>query len=443
MKKNSITGWQDVFRFTLIQTLKSKAFIVSYMILLALVFISMPLMNMLTSDKKEDMDKPNPIQKVYVSNATSLPEMDFVGAPMDEYLSHITFESMKEDYDTVTKRIDETEQTSVVLNISEENGMYTLSFAKASKGPVSKSNLQALGDAVLKQFESFRIETLGITQDQLKMLQAPIDTNVALTDINGEAIMNIDTKISNSQYWFIYGIWFIVLMVNTMASSQVATAIVTEKSTRVIEYLLTSIKPLALMVGKILAMLVAVLVQMVSMVLVLFLSNTITASLSSGGGESLLSQYLPTDIFQNLNIVNIIFCFILIILGLIFYATLAGLSGATVSRLEEMGEGLMLFTFTNLIGAYVGLGAAGALMGSGDNAFVTFAFLFPLSSPFILPGAILIGKASFLIIALAIVLQLIFIFLLLKFVAKIYETIILHTGNNIKVKELFKIFKTN
>lgn len=196
------------------------------------------------------------------------------------------------------------------------------------------------------------------------------------------------------------------------------------------------------MIGKILAMLVAVLIQIISMVALLFVSNTLSAKLSSGSGESVMSQYLPSHIFNNLNIPNLILCIVSIVLGLIFYATLAALAGATVSKLEEIQEGLTLFTVTNIIGCYIGLAAANILMGAGDNPFVTFAFLFPLSSPFLLPGSILIGKVGIPLAAAAIALQLIFIFLLLKFVAKVFETLILHNGNTIKPKELFKLSKT-
>ncbi len=196
------------------------------------------------------------------------------------------------------------------------------------------------------------------------------------------------------------------------------------------------------MIGKILAMLTAVLFQVISMIVALFISNIISRGLSSSSGESVLSQFLPKNIFQNLNITNIIFCLILIGVGMIFYATLAGLAGASVSRLEELSEGLTLFTLINLIGAYVGMGAASVLMASGINGFVIFSFLFPLSSVFILPGALLIGKVTLPFVAAAIALQIITIMLLFKFVAKVYETLILHNGNKIKLKELIKISKT-
>ncbi len=439
MNKSNINGWRNVFSFTLRQTLKNKAYLISFALLLMLSMVSMPLIKSITTGN-EDSNAPSPIQKVYVVNQTALTNVDFNGYLKDEKLSHILFEDLKEDYDTVVDRIENGENTSVILAITNQNGAFSLSFLKASKGPVKDSNLQYLVVSVSKQFEAFKLEALGVTEEQAAILHAEVSTKVSLADADGAIIVKENTAISNAEYWFIYGILFVILMVNMMASTQIATSIVTEKSTRVVEYLLTSVRPLALMVGKILAMLVAVLLQIVTMVLVLFGSNKISASLS--GSESVMAQYLPKDIFGNLNILNILICLILFVLGIIFYATLAGLAGATVSKLEEISEGMTLFTLVNLVGVYIGLGAANTMMASSDNSFVTFALLFPLSSPFVLPGAILVGKASLSMAAIAIVLQLVFIVLLFRFVAKVYETLILHTGSKIKVKDLVKLSKT-
>lgn len=442
MNKGNLTGWRDVFSFTLIQTLKSKAFRISYVIILAVMLFSMPVVRIITSNGKSDANAPSPVKKVYLNNKTALPNMDFQELKQDKKFAHILFENMKEDYDIVANRIQEKEKDSVILTLTDKEGSYSFNLVRASKGSIKEGSLKQLSEAVTHEFDAFKINTLGITSAQLSMINSEVDTKVSMADVSGAEVIEKDTKISNSQYWFIYGLLFIVMMVNVLASSQIATSIVTEKSTRVIEYLLTSVKPLALMVGKILAMLTAVVFQIISIMVVSVISNKLSAIIYSGNGESVLSQYLPKNIFENLNIINILFCLILIVLGMIFYAGLAGLAGATVSRIEEVGEGLMLFTFTNLIGVYIGMGAAVMLMGNGVNAYVIFSFLFPLSSPFLLPGAILIGKASLPIVAGAIVLQVIFIALLFKFVAKVYETLIIHNGNKIKIKELIKISKT-
>lgn len=442
MKKNSLTGWKDVFTFTLKQTLKSKAFIISYAIIIVLLLISMPIVSTLTSKDNSDSTSLNTVKKIYINNKTNISSIDFKGVLQDETLKNISFEPMMDDYNVVSERIEKSEQESIILTISEVQDKYSLEFVKATKGPVKESNLNTLSDSIKKEFETIKLNALGVNSSQLDMINAEVKTNVFITDVNGVEVVKEDTSISGSEYGFIYGILFIVMMVNIMASTQIATSILTEKSTRVIEYLLTSVKPLAIMVGKILGMLTAVLFQVVSMIVALFISNRISSGLSSSSGESVISQYLPKNIFQNLNLINIIFCLILIAVGMIIYATLAGLAGASISRLEELSEGLTLFAFINLIGAYIGMGAAGVLMASGINGFVIFSFLFPLSSVFILPGALLIGKVTLPLVVAAIALQIITIVLLFKFVAKVYETLILHNGNKIKVKELIKISKT-
>ncbi|MHB8130688.1 MAG: ABC transporter permease, partial [Mobilitalea sp.] len=118
MKKSNISGWKDVFTFTLKQTLKSKAFIISYVILIALAMISMPLINMISSSSKEDTSAPSPVTKVYVNNETTLPAMDFSEILKNERLSHIIIETLQEDYDAVDDRIETEENKSVILTLA-------------------------------------------------------------------------------------------------------------------------------------------------------------------------------------------------------------------------------------------------------------------------------------------------------------------------------------
>ncbi|WP_312371009.1 ABC transporter permease [Lachnoclostridium sp.] len=442
MKKSNVTGWKDVFTFTLIQTLKSKAFIVSFVIFIILATVSMPVLSMIMNkDDAKVEDGTNPIQKVYINDKVTWSNGSFLPALNQENLKHIKFEALTEDYDTVVNRIEQEENTSVIVNIAETESTFQLDFIKASKGDVKESNVQTLSGALLEAFDAYRINQLGITPEQLSMIQANVATSVTLADQSGNAVVIEDTSISDSQYMFVFGILFVILMVNVMASSQIASSIVSDKSSKVLEYLLTSVKPLAIMIGKILAMLTAVILQFAATIVCVLISNTVTTKVFSTTGENMISEYLPSGIFDNVNPLNIILCLAVVILGMIFYATLAGLAGATASRIEEASESLTLFTFTNLIGAYIGMGAASVLMASGTNGFVTFALLFPLSSPFLLPGAMFVGKVSVGLSILSIVLLVIFMILLFKFVAKVYETLILHNGSRIGLKELVKISK--
>lgn len=440
MKKSSITGWKDICSFTMIQTLKNKTFIVSYVIMLVFALAMVPVINTVVSTTDKDTGA-SPIKKVYVVNETKLPSMDYSVLTNEEAFRDLTFEETKEDVKVVADRIEKDEQESVILTISDAGGMYAIHLEKAAEGPLKDEDLQHLSDVFAVDFKDYALKTMGITQEQLTLINAQVNSIVSKADETGNIIVKEDTSISNSEYWFIYVILFIIMLVNIMASTQIATSIVTEKSTKVIEYILVSVKPLAIIVGKVVAMLSVVLVQMGS----LFLASTISLKISgiiTGKTTDGLTKFIPTDVFSHFNLVNVLLCLISIGLGLIFYGTLAGLAGATVSKLEELNEGLTLLTFTTIIGAYIGIGAANVLMIAGNSPFVTFSFLFPLSSPFILPGAVLLGKISLPLVALAIVFQIIFAVLLAKFVAGIYETLILHNGNKIKITQLLQISKT-
>jgi ABC-2 type transport system permease protein len=437
--KNETRGWKSVFRFTLVQTLKSKAYIVSLVLFLVLSLASIPILSLFS----EKTDGKNPIEKVYVFNETPLQDLNLSKVSENEPESHIIFETTNEEYDSVLARIEEKEKTSVTLKISTDGSTYHLDFVKSSSNVVKNSNIQALADVVEKYFEDYKIDVLDMTPQQNSMVNAKVETNITKTDAAGNEVIREDTSISNNEYWFVYVILFIVLMVNSMSSSQIATSIASDKSSKVVEYLLTSIRPLAIIIGKVLAVLITVLLQIVSVMVCMLISTLFTSRYLTYDVTGMVSKFVPANILGNLNFINIIGSMVVIVLGFIFYATMAGLCGATVSRMEEVGEGLKLFTFANLIGAYIGMGAAGSLTAAGDNAFVTFALIFPLSSPFLVPGAILVGKVSILIIILSVVLQVICIVLLFLFVARVYETLILHNGSRIGIKELVRISKRN
>ncbi len=66
--KNKLSGWKDVFSFTLTQTLKSKPFIVSFVIMMVLALVASPVMSMIS-----DVDSGNEnytITKMYVYDET-------------------------------------------------------------------------------------------------------------------------------------------------------------------------------------------------------------------------------------------------------------------------------------------------------------------------------------------------------------------------------------
>jgi len=438
MKKDSIRGWKDVFNFTLIQTLKSKAYIVSLVIMMVIAMVSMPLMNTFLLNGTTEGPEKSAIEKVYFYNMTLCRNLDINSELADGY-QHIVFEDTTGDMTALETKIQEEEMNSVLLLLVEDEQNCYIQFLRSPDGDVTNLELQMLGQYVQNAYTKAKVQLLGLTAEQMTFFETSVVASSSVVDTENAIILE-DTSITEGEYWFIYGLMFVVLMICVMASSQVASSIVQEKSSKVIEYLLTSIRPLAVIVGKVFAMLVTVMIQMVALILAGYVSTKL-GELISGKGNNAITQFMSPEMLESLNFGNIVLGLLVAGAGMVLYATLAGLCGATASRMEEAGESLSLLTMTSLIGFYIGFGAASTLMAAGDNAFVTFALIFPVSSSFLLPAALLVGKANMWIALIAIAVLLLSIVLMFMFVAKVYESLILHNGSRLKFKDVLAMAK--
>jgi len=438
MKKDSVRGWKDVFTFTLTQTLKSKAYIVSLVTMLVIAMVSMPLMNIfLLGDASAEPEK-SAIEKVYMYNMTLYRNLDF-NSELTEGYRHIVFEPTVGDTKALEAKIMEEEQNSVILYLVEDEQYCYIQFLRCPDGNVTNYELQMLGQYVQNAYTKAKVKLLGLTEEQMQFFETSVVASSSIVDTENALVLE-DTSITEVEYWFIYGMMFVVLMVCILSASSVASSIVQEKSSKVIEYLLTSIRPLAVIVGKVFAALASVMIQLIAIILAGCVSVKV-GGLLSGTGTNAITEFMTPEMLESLNFGNIVLGVVVAGAGMVLYATLAGLCGATASRMEDANESLSLLTTISLVGFYIGFAAAGTLMASGDNAFVTFALIFPVSSAFLLPAALLVGKAKLGTALIAIAVLILTVILMFKFVAKVYEGLILHNGARLKMKDVFAMAK--
>ncbi|MBR6642582.1 MAG: ABC transporter permease [Lachnospiraceae bacterium] len=438
MKKDSIRGWKDVFNFTLVQTLKSKTYIVTLIIMIVIAMVSMPLMNTFLLNGTTEGPEKSAVEKVYLYNMTLYQNLDISSELTDGY-NHIVFEKTTGDMTALETVIEEEELNSVILLLVEDEQNCYIQFLRSPDGDVTNYELQMLGQYVQNAYTKAKVQLLGLTAEQMTFFETSVVASSSVVDTENAIVLE-DTSITEGEYWFIYGMMFVVLMVCILAASQVASSIVQEKSSKVIEYLLTSIRPLAVIVGKVFAMLVVVMIQLIALVLAGYMSVKI-GELISGKGNNAIMQFMTPEMLESLNFGNIVIGLVVAGVGMVLYATLAGLCGATASRMEEAGESLSLLSITALVGFYIGFAAAGTMMAVGENAFVTFALIFPVSSSFLLPAALLVGKADLWISLIAIAVLLLSVVLMFLFVAKVYEGLILHNGSRLKFKDVLAMAK--
>ncbi len=162
-----------------------------------------------------------------------------------------------------------------------------------------------------------------------------------------------------------YGTLFIFFMLISMSSGLMLSSVSKEKSSRLAEILLTSLKPRQLMAGKLLGLSLVAMFQMIIWVtgVMVFLKQ----------GKSLISMLsqinLPADFF--------LWAVLFFFLGFLLYASMMGAVGALAPDLREAGQ----FTFVLLLPLMIPLFVNMAFTDSPNGGLVTFLSLFPLTAP--------------------------------------------------------------
>lgn len=140
------------------------------------------------------------------------------------------------------------------------------------------------------------------------------------------------------------------------------------------------------------------------------------------------------------NVVTILLALAMILVGVLFFSIIAGLAGASVSKMEEMAEGLKVYQMLMIIGSYIGIFLCiMQMMGNVSDAVVDICCILPLSAPFVMPANLLLGKVGTGTAIVSLILVTLCTAALFAFTAKVYESMIFYNGNVLKLKDILQI----
>jgi ABC-2 type transport system permease protein len=195
----------------------------------------------------------------------------------------------------------------------------------------------------------------------------------------------------------------------------VASGVVEEKSSRVIEVLMAAVAPRALLAGKIIGIGALGLLQ---------LALTVVVGLgvaSATGAIELRSADLGT-----LGVVLVWF-----VLGYLFYAALYAISGVIVSRQEDLQSSSTPVTMVLIAGYLV----AFPVLDDPGSSLAVISSLVPFTAPIVMPVRVAVGEASGAEIVASLGILVVAIALLVPFGARIYEGAVLRMGKPMKLRE--------
>lgn len=198
----------------------------------------------------------------------------------------------------------------------------------------------------------------------------------------------------------------------------VAQGVVEEKSSRVVEILLATVRPWQLLAGKVLGLGVVGLIQFAVIAVVGLIAGFTTGALTISG----------------VAIGGVLAGVLWYLLGFFFYATIYAAIGSLVSRQEDTQSVLTPVTLVIVLGFVFGIN----MLISGSTTVTTIVALLPPFAPILMPGLISLGLAPLWLQAVAILLSLGGSALVAWLGGKIYQNAVLRTGSRVKLRDALR-----
>lgn len=424
MRKSNFAGTGKVYRFSLQQLFRSKANMISLIIMLVLAMGMVPLMGLI-GGVEVSLDETLEAS-VYIQNDTSY-ALD-TESLQQEYPAFADTEFAEASFDQEEWK-EELAGEDLYIHIykNAEEGAYYLDVYYLEGNMYDGSDvLNTLEDALAEAFDQARYDTLEATPEQLKIVTSSYTTETLLLS----EYLNADDTSWEVQYFLQLAYSIVVMMLSLLTVSYIIRAVVEEKASKLVELLMTSVKPMALLLGKILAAMTYVLSMLLLMVAGFAVSYGICSQFMdmSAITQTFAAMGLTGGDFR-ISPMTLVVVLVSILLGYMTYAILAGLLGACCSTIEDTQTAMSLPTVL-CMGAYMVATITSSMDGQGIALFTS---LCPFVSAFCGPVQYLLGNISLGVMCISWLIQAVIILLLFLFSSRIYRELIIYRGSRVKL----------
>ena len=232
---------------------------------------------------------------------------------------------------------------------------------------------------------------------------------------------------------------FLIYLILLIYGSQVMMGVMEEKTNRIAEIIVSSVKPFQMMLGKILGIGMVALTQFLLWIAFVFIIYNVSKYSSGGGGMANQLVGVMQNMFTSVNLPLILFCFAFYFLGgFFFYASLYGAIGSAVN--EDMREAQSLsFPITMLV--IISIAMMSTAVANPTSQIAVWASIIPFSSPIVMMARIPFGVPNTVPwwqLGLSMGMLILGFIFTVWFAAKIYRTGILMYGKKPSWKEMLR-----
>ncbi|MBU5673509.1 ABC transporter permease [Paenibacillus brevis] len=419
-----------VIRFTFVNKIKTKSFLITTLVLVLLVSIGM---NIPYFIDKFSGGEQGPASVGVMEG--SQPE---IVASLEAYL-----QKQGEFGFTLHKFEGENEETLraelkagnidgyLKFNQNGQSAFPTVSYI-SNKDSIPQSVNSSL-QAALQSVKAEVITKGTLSEEQLAALTAPVFIDPVKLDASGANASANEAETERGpapiNYIVVYGLVILFFMIIMMTGNMIAAEVTAEKSSRIMEILITSVSPLTQMFGKIIGMLYIGLLQ------IFIFAGVIGINMSLPHNRPVLAS-LNLNL-ADVNLTVLVLGLIYFVLGYLLYATLFAAIGSLVSRTEELGQAIMPITMLSLAAFYIGIFS----LSAPNSLLLKISNFIPFFSPVSMIVRVGLGDTPVWEIAVSLVILAVSILFFGWLAAKIYRTGVLLYGKRPTMKELRKAMR--
>ena len=313
--------------------------------------------------------------------------------------------------------------------------------------------ISGIESLIENKIRELKIQDLKLNEESLEKLRTRISMETYSVDSDlSSGTDEVGVKQSNSDVAFGLGYFngFLIYMFVFIYGSFILQSVLDEKTSKVVEVIISSIKPTQLMMGKVLGVGAVAFTQIFIWIILVTSISTFT-SMYFGINSYETTQIVQSEeeinnskevvkgiyeMFGTIDIKKTVFIFLIYFLGGFFlYGAFFAAIGSAVDNLQDASQ----FTLPISLPIIASLMFMGIVLNNPEGNASIFLSMFPLTSPILMMARLAFGVPDWHLV-LSILILIISVIFALWFAGRIYRVGILTSGSKITYKLLWKWF---
>ncbi len=433
-----LEGIGKVFRFTLTQTFKNKAYRLSFIVFVVMMMVMGPLqylgasagMNAVKDSSALYAEGAEGAERIYVKNDTDIPFTD-----KEMMLSDTVFGKAQIVETGETPTLSDKEILLVIDRQTEEGAdNYVISGVTSDESLISANQLDELCSYLLEKFSDSRLAVAELSESQLMLLSQDISTGSAMTQSDYQ--QKVESGYTSSQVSSYASSFAIIMLILVMLSTTyVVSTVMEEKTSKLVENLLVSVRPMALVMGKILAMM--------CYVFLMIILGVVGSKISNGLMESISSTKIPDQVGTMMNFSGVfglggikgLLLIPCMLLTYLLFSVLAGLLGSACTKPEDASSAtgtVVILNFASYMACFI-------IPAMENNTLNIAASLIPPVSCFLSPVYFLCGRIPWYIFLLGLAIQCGLLVFLIRTTAHVYRKLIVNDQKRLGLMAILRL----